>query len=221
MAKRKKLSAKQKQARAKASKRRRNKRYYVKQKIYKEIVKRAKKLIDAKAIHARSISSYKNFWHDIEHFQNPKTGKFESLNLKTSELEREAKQWLEAQVIITRRTARSGRENLMKKVRRSIALHESMIKTMASSTDAVAYIRHLADDQGSLSWKEYVDVVSLAACIIGGYVKVRESAKKGLHFNIVSQPTIDEFRYVSGNWRFARDFIRLKLGPNEEEAYGS
>lgn len=219
MAKKKKLSAKQKIAREKASRRRRNKRYYLKKKIYKEYVETQKKRIAAKAVHVKAIATYSEFWRDVEYRRV--SGKLESKHLKTSELEGEAKRWIDEQVILNRRTARSGRENLFKKVRYSINQHASMLKTMTSSTGAIAYIRHLANNQGSLSWKDYVAVVSLAGCIIGGYVKARGDAQHGFRLVVVGQPTIEEFRYISGNWRFAKDFIRLKLGRNEEEAYGS
>lgn len=221
MANKKRLSAKQKEARKKASKRRRNKRYYLKKKIYKEYMKKAQALIDAKAVHFKVIRTYKEFWDPIENRYNSKTGKKESLNLRTSELEGKAKRWLESELLINKRTAHSGRENLFKRVKDSIDKHADMLKTMTSSTDAIAYIRHLADAQGSLSWKDYVAVVSLAGCIIGGYVKARGDAQRGFKLIVVGQPTIEEFRYISGNWRFAKDFIRSKLGPNEEEAYGS
>lgn len=218
----KKLSAKQKQAREKASKRRRNKRYYLKRKIYKAIAAKEKKLVDSRAVHAVSVPTYQQFWFAIEHYwDSTKQACVRKERIENANLAKEASNWLEKQVIINRRTAHSGRANLFKKVRDSIKKHKDMIKTMGSSTDAIAYIRHLADDQGSLSWKDYVGVVSLAGCIIGGYVKARGDAQHGFRLTVVGQPTIEEFRYISGNWRFAKDFIKSKLGPNEQEAYGS
>ena len=200
--KRRKLSPKQ-------SKKLRNARYRTKQKLYKEYKTKVESLIKRGAAHVNYAASYKEFSDTIG------SGK----TLK--EIKTTAKDILEGALNQTKRAAISGRANIVKKVDYMIGQFASIIATMGSYDDVIDFLNHNASDQTSLSWKDRVKAVSLMAFVIGGYVKVRGNAEKGFYLKRISQPTLEDFRYIAGNWYPANEFIRLMLGENEEEAYGS
>lgn len=200
--KRRKLSPKQ-------SKKLRNARYRAKQKLYKEYKAKVESLIKKGAARVNYAATYKDFSKSI--------GRGKTLK----EIKTEAKGMIEGALMLTEKSAISGRANIVKKVDYMIGQFASVIATMGSYDDVIAFLNHNASDQTSLSWKDRVCAVSLMAFVIGGYVKVRGNAKDGFYLKRVSQPTIEDFRYIAGNWYPAHEFIRLMLGENEEEAYGS
>ena len=207
--KRRKLSPKQKAQRAKISKKARNARYRTKQKLYKEYKTKVESLIKKGATRVNYAATYEEFSKTI--------GRGKTLK----EIKAQANEILEGALNQTKRSAILGRANIVKKVDYMIGQFASVIATMGSYEDIIDFLNHNASDQTSLSWKDRVKAVSLMAFVISGYVKVRGNAEKGFYLKRVSQPTIEDFRYIAGNWYPAHEFIRLMLGEREEEAYGS
>lgn len=207
--KRRKLSPEQKAQRAKVSKKARNARYRAKQKLYKEYKTKVESLIKKGAARVNYAATYKEFSGQI------------ARGATLKEIKSKANEILEGALKQTKRAAISGRANIVKKVDYMITQFATMIATMGSYDDVIAFLNHNASDQTSLSWSDRVKAVSLMAFVIGGYVKVRGNAKDGFYLKRVSQPTLEDFRYIAGNWHPAKEFIRLMLGEAEEEAYGS
>lgn len=207
--KRRKLSPKQKAQRAKISKKARNARYRAKQKAYKEYKEKIDALIKRGAVRVNYPATYEEFSKTV--------GRGKTLR----EIKTTAKRMVEEALLQTKRAAISGRANIVKKVDYMIGQFASVIATMGTYDDVIAFLNHNASNQTSLTWHDRVCAVSLMAFVIGGYVKVRRNAKGVFELKRVSQPTLEDFRYIAGNWHPGKEFIRLMLGSREEEAYGS
>lgn len=173
---------------------------------YKKYAKKVKGAISRGAIHLKRAPTYKE---TAKHLQR---GKKKPLTSK--QFEKELKTLLDEQYLLTRNSARSGRANVINKVKSAIEKYNDGLNMgMYDNPDDV-----LIDIQNDAEISGNIDIICLEAFILAGYVRL--SRKKPFKLIIALTPTIEEFRFILGSWLIAYNYIRSHLS-DEEEAYGS
>ncbi len=226
--KKKKLSAAEKLKKQKLDKKARNARYRAKRKAYDNYVKEVTELKKRGAVRIAAIPSYKDFWKlgdlyvsgERKKQQGKKKSGRKSRFVGAAIYEETAKHMLNSQLLITKNSAKSGRENIVRRVDTAIAEFGPLIAKMSSRDDVIDHLNAFAGEHTTLPWEDRVRAVALMAFVIGGYVQVKQNAN-GFYLKRTGQPTLQDFRFIAGKWHPAREFIRMQLGKEEEEAYGS